>query len=92
MEIVTVKDAQGAPIEKKVISGLTVDVNTGLISIGHQNAVKRFDGEWVQNPNNGQGLSIVASDFEGTDLTAYNKALNDFKTAVASLAAKKLGV
>jgi hypothetical protein len=92
MEITTVKGADNAPIEKKVISGISIDIASGLVNFNHQNAVKRFDGEWVESPNYGQALSLISSDFEGADLTAFNNALNNFKTAISVLAAKKLGV
>lgn len=92
MEIITVTDAQGAAIEKKEISSISVDVNTGLVNIGNQNAILRSDGQWIKTPNYGGPLSLIASDFTEDDLTDFNTALTGFKDAIVALAAKKLGV
>ena len=96
MEIVTVKGANSVPIEKKVVSGISIDIASGLINLNHQNAIKRFDAEWVESPNYGQALSLVSSDFDGegneADKLAFDKALTDFKAAISVLATKKLGV
>jgi hypothetical protein len=92
MEITTVKDAQGAAIEKKVVSGISIDINSGAINLNHSNSIKRIDGEWIESQNNGMPLSLIKSDFAGADLTAFNNALSNFKTLISGLAAKKLGV
>lgn len=71
MEIITVKDAKGATLEKRVLTGVSINTNSGEVILQGARVIVRIDGAEV-TAESMAGLNIQAADAQmpgNSDLT-----------------------
>lgn len=71
MEIITVKDAKGATLEKRVLTGVSINTNSGEVILQGARVIVRIDGaEVIAESMTGINIQTADSQMPGSsDLT-----------------------
>jgi len=96
MEIITVKDASGATLEKNTVRTVTIDVLTGAITLQGDHAIVRKDGKEITTSTMGgfnvqPATSTMPSNpaLPAEDITAIMESKLDFLTELEAMLTSK---